>query len=96
MNTPLETSTEEAIAQIDWTRMAKFLAPTMIILGGLFYLLSPMLTPFLLGALLAYFVHPAVDHFAQWRIPRAVGAVLCIAIGLLCIVGFVLVVLPLV
>jgi|SRR5579885_943541 predicted PurR-regulated permease PerM len=36
----------------------------------LLYLLSPILTPFMLGALLAYLVNPVVKFMEKWRVPH--------------------------
>lgn len=38
--------------------------------GFLVYLLGPVLTPFLVSALLAYLADPMVDRLESWRIPR--------------------------
>jgi predicted PurR-regulated permease PerM len=45
--------------------------------GWLIYLLTPILTPFLVSGLLAYIGNPAVSRLARWRVPRvlAVAAV---------------------
>ncbi len=37
------------------------------------YLLSPVLTPFMLGAILAYLGNPVVERLERWRVPRTVG-----------------------
>jgi predicted PurR-regulated permease PerM len=42
----------------------------------LFYLLHPILTPFVLGALLGYFGDPLVDLLERWRVNRTLGVVL--------------------
>ncbi|MCE7914312.1 MAG: AI-2E family transporter [Nitrosomonas sp. PRO4] len=44
--------------------------------GGLIYLLSPILTPFLLAAVIAYICNPMVTRMADHGISRTVGAVL--------------------
>ncbi|MGI4814449.1 MAG: AI-2E family transporter [Janthinobacterium lividum] len=44
--------------------------------GILLWLLSPVLTPFLLGAILAYILQPGVSWLARHRVPRAIGALL--------------------
>ena len=38
--------------------------------GWLLYLLSPILTPFIVAALLAYLGDPLVDRLETWRLPR--------------------------
>jgi len=43
---------------------------------GLLWLLAPVLTPFLIGAVLAYALHPLVERMANRRIPRAIAVML--------------------
>ena len=63
---------------------------------GIIYLLSPVLTPFLMGALLAYLVDPLVNQLMKYRIPR-LGAVIIVFMFLLGIVILtVLLVIPLI
>jgi predicted PurR-regulated permease PerM len=61
----------------------------------LLYFLSPILTPFLLGGILAYILNPLVGWFERHRLTRTFGAVVAIALvaGLLVLV--VLIVVPL-
>lgn len=47
-----------------------------VICVTLLYLLSPILTPFLLAALLAYLGDPLVDRLETWRISRTWGVVI--------------------
>ncbi len=42
----------------------------------LVYLLAPILTPFLVSALLAYLGNPAVNRLARWHLPRPLAVVL--------------------
>jgi predicted PurR-regulated permease PerM len=66
-----------------------------LVVGGLLYLLSPILAPFLFAAILAYILNPIVERLAGKRVPRTL-AVLLVMLGLLVlIVAFALVVLPL-
>ncbi len=44
--------------------------------GGLLYLLSPILTPFIVAALLAYLGDPLVDRLETWRLPRTLAVTL--------------------
>jgi predicted PurR-regulated permease PerM len=55
-----------------------------LIFIGLLYLLAPVLTPFLTGALLAYLVNPLVTRLMKYRIPRLL-AVSIVFVGLLLI-----------
>jgi len=66
-----------------------------LVVGGLLYLLSPILAPFLFAAILAYILNPIVERLAGKHVPRTL-AVLLVMLGLLVlIVAFALVVLPL-
>jgi predicted PurR-regulated permease PerM len=47
-----------------------------LIVGLLIWLLSPVLTPFLLGAILAYILHPGVSWLTRRRVPRSLAALL--------------------
>jgi predicted PurR-regulated permease PerM len=42
-----------------------------LVLGGLLYLLSPILAPFLFAAILAYILDPLVDQVERLRLPRS-------------------------
>ena len=37
---------------------------------ALLWLLAPVLTPFIVGAVIAYALHPAVERLATRRVPR--------------------------
>jgi predicted PurR-regulated permease PerM len=65
------------------------------VLGGVFYLLSPMLTPFVAATILAYICNPLVSRLARWKLPRTL-AVMLVMLGLLILmVLLVLILLPL-
>ncbi len=55
--------------------------------GLLLHLLSPILTPFLFGALLAYVASPFVARLERWHIPRVAGVILVFVLFILAIVG---------
>ena len=67
----------------------------LLVAGGLLYLLGPILTPFLAGALLAYIFDPLVDRLEARRIPRAAGTVIVILLAGLVLSALLLVALPL-
>lgn len=48
----------------------------LLLVGGLLYLLSPVLTPFLLSAVLAYMFNPLVTRAERWRVPRTLSVLL--------------------
>jgi predicted PurR-regulated permease PerM len=50
-----------------------FLMLSAIFLGVVVYFLSPILTPFLLGGLLAYLGNPLVNRLVKWHLPRTLA-----------------------
>jgi predicted PurR-regulated permease PerM len=62
----------------------------------LLHWLGPILTPFLIGAILAYFGSPLVSWAQRHRIPRTLGTLLVIAVILLLLLALLLVLVPLV
>lgn len=64
-------------------------------IAALFYALSPILTPFLLAAILAYICNPVTDRITGWGVPRMLAVVVVmLALGAL-VAGLVLIVFPL-
>lgn len=66
----------------------------------LFYLLEPVLTPFLAAAVIAYMLDPLVDRlseagFRQWQFGRTLATLLVMSGVILAITGLMLVILPL-
>src|SRR5579872_6294574 len=47
-----------------------FILVLIVLVGGLLYLLAPILTPFLAGALLAYLGDPLVKQLQRLHLPR--------------------------
>jgi hypothetical protein len=64
--------------------------------GILLWLLSPVLTPFLLGAILAYILQPGVAWMVRRRVPRGLAALLMMLLFTLLITLLVLLVLAVV
>ena len=60
------------------------------------WLLGPILTPFLAGAVLAYILNPAVDWLGRHRVSRTIGAVLVLMLGFVALLAVFLIVAPLV
>lgn len=73
-----------------------WIAATALAIAALLHWLGRILTPFLIGAILAYFGSPLVTWAQRRRIPRALGTLLVIAIILLLLLGLLLVLIPLV
>jgi len=63
--------------------------------GGLIYLLSPILTPFLLAAVIAYICNPLVTWLASHKIPRTLSTILVMLFAIGMLSTMVLIMLPL-
>jgi predicted PurR-regulated permease PerM len=66
------------------------------ILGWLFYLLAPVLTPFVAAALLAYIGDPLADRLERLRLPRTIAVVLVFLLTFLVLGLLILLVGPLI
>src|SRR5208283_849930 len=73
-----------------------WIAGTALVTAALLHWLGPILTPFLIGAILAYFGSPLVTWAQRHRIPRALGTLLVIAVIGLLLLALLLVLIPLV
>ena len=71
-----------------------WVAAGALLLWGL-YLLGPVLTPFLAGAMLAYILNPGVDWLARHKLPRSAAAMLMMIAAALAAVLLVLILVPL-
>lgn len=60
----------------------------------LLWLLGPVLTPFIIAAVLAYALHPAVEALAARRVPRVVAVVLVEVLTIAALLALVLLVIP--
>ncbi len=67
----------------------------LLVAGGLIYLLGPILTPFLAGALLAYMFDPLVDRLEKHGWSRVAGTIAVIVLAGLAVSGLILIALPL-
>ena len=67
----------------------------ILAIGGVVYLLSPILAPFLAGAILAYMLNPLVARIARSRVRRTIAVVCVLFLVLLAVVALLLIVLPL-
>jgi predicted PurR-regulated permease PerM len=63
-------------------------------IGLLLWLLSPVLAPFLLAAVLAYGLHPLVGRLSRHGVPRTLAVLLVEALALLAVAGVVLLLVP--
>ena len=73
-----------------WSWLAIALA-----IGGLLYALSPILAPFLAGAIFAYVLNPLVGRLTGRYLPRVAAVVLVLLFALALLVTLALIVLPL-
>jgi predicted PurR-regulated permease PerM len=103
-NAPIAPQDSETDAQIapetsltleQMRRYAWWALGVVIAFGLLFWLLGPIMTPFVLGGVIAYVGHPLVSRLAVRSVPRALGAIVVIFLGVAAIVGLVFIVLPL-
>jgi predicted PurR-regulated permease PerM len=70
---------------------------TLGVLGlGAIWLLAPVLTPFLVGAVLAYVLHPAVERLVAIRTPRVLAVVLVELTGILLLLALFLLIIPII
>lgn len=65
------------------------------VLGALIYLLSPILTPFILAAVIAYICNPLVSWLSTKRISRTLGTVLVMLLSLGAFIALILIMVPL-
>lgn len=65
------------------------------LVGGLLYLLAPVLTPFIAAALLAYIGDPLADQLQRLKLPRTVAVVAVFILTFLLIFLLIMLVLPL-
>jgi predicted PurR-regulated permease PerM len=60
----------------------------------LLWLLGPVLTPFIVAAVLAYALHPAVEALAARRVPRIAAVIVVEVLAILALLALVLLVIP--
>jgi len=60
----------------------------------LLWLLAPVLTPFIVGAVLAYALHPAVEGLAARRVPRVLAVVFVEVVFIVVVLAVMLMVVP--
>jgi predicted PurR-regulated permease PerM len=74
----------------------RMLAVTGLALAAvlLLWLLAPVLTPFVVGAVLAYALHPLVERLARRRVPRLLAVVLVEVAALVLVLALLLLIVP--
>ncbi len=68
----------------------------VLVIVALLHWLGPILTPFLIGGMLAYLGSPAVSWMEKKRVPRTVGALIVMLVAVILVLALVLVLVPLV
>ena len=58
------------------------------------WLLAPVLTPFLVGAVLAYALHPSVEALARRRVPRIVAVAVVETLAIVAVLALLLLIVP--
>jgi predicted PurR-regulated permease PerM len=87
-----ETLANGALGMIDSHRWIWLAAA--LLLGVLLYQLAPILSPFLIGVLLAYMGDPLVDRLERWKLSRTWGVVVVFALISLIMAILLLVLVP--
>ena len=67
----------------------------VVAIGGLLYLLSPILAPFLAGAILAYILNPLVARISGYSVRRTVAVIFVLFLALLAVVALFFIIVPL-
>ncbi|MEK6771600.1 MAG: AI-2E family transporter [Pseudomonadota bacterium] len=79
------------------TEYRSLMAVALVALTGwLLYLLAPVLTPFLIAAVLAYMFNPLVLRLERWRLPRVLAVIVVFVLILSLVVGLVAILVPMV
>lgn len=73
-----------------------WVAGAVLVIAAALHWLGPVITPFLVGAILAYLGNPIVNRCERARIPRGIGTLLAVVLMMLVVLGVLLVVVPLV
>lgn len=79
------------------TDYRSLLAVALVVLTGwLLYLLAPVLTPFLIAAVLAYMFNPLVSRLERWRLPRVLAVIVVFVLVLSLLIGLVAILVPMI
>ena len=77
------------------TNSQKWLTTSLILIFSvLIYLLSPVLTPFLIAAIISYLFNPVVDKLTSCHIPRTLSVTIAFIIILLILLSFIFLIVP--
>jgi len=73
-------STRMRVPLTTYHRQSLFWGAVALLAGVLLWALRPVLTPFLLGAIIAYVLQPGVEWLVRHRTPRGLAALLMISL----------------
>jgi predicted PurR-regulated permease PerM len=90
-----EGTAAPARAPLTWRNYLWIIIAAVVLFLGLRWL-GPVLTPFLIGAILAYLGSPLVERVAARRVPRAIGTLIVVILFGLAIAALFLVLVPLI
>lgn len=76
------------------TRWGIIAAVGLAVLYGLLWVLSSVLTPLAVAFVIAYLFDPVLDRLQAWRIPRPLGILVILGVGVAVLLGFALFVVP--
>ncbi len=93
-NTPPAGEEPLQIPAISRSQML-WIAAALLVTGWLVWLLAPVLTPFLLSALLAYMADPVVNRLERWKMRRDVAVSLVFLVVISILVVAMLIIVPL-
>ena len=68
----------------------------LVLTGWLLYLLAPVLTPFLIAAVLAYMFNPLVTRLERWRLPGVLAVIVVFVLVLSLVIGLVAILVPMI
>ena len=77
-------------------RQYLWLLGVVVFVGAVLHWLGAVLTPFLVGVILAYLGTPVVNRCARYGIPRTIGTLLAVTLMIVLVLALVLVIFPLV
>jgi len=71
-----------------------FIYVSILSFGVIIYLLSPVFTPFLVSAVLAYLANPIIERFEKWKISRLWASVIVFTLMFAIIIGIFMLLVP--
>jgi predicted PurR-regulated permease PerM len=88
----IRLNAERGVPMTAYHRQSLFWGAVALSVGILLWSLRPVLTPFLLGAMIAYILQPGVEWLVRHRAPRGLAALIMICLFALLVTSFILLV----